>query len=179
MKMLVLASLLLLGSVDTIVQTSAPPPPVPTALVTFYSSGSFWSMGKHGKFMGQIFDGSNRLASLTAGHFVTFQLPAGKHIFGANTWLSPVQTGGGHLALDLIAGQHYYLAAYLDNRGVLVPLFRLEQHACDRVNKETTRLTPINPSDLHRYGQDHAVMESSFPMCTGPQRPQQPLASAN
>lgn len=136
-------------------------------------------MGKHGKFIGQILDGSDRLAYLTPGHFVTFQLAAGKHVLVANSWLNPSQAGGGHLELTLVAGQHYYVAAYLDNRGVFVPLFRLEQHQCDQVQKETAKLKPLNSDDLHKYGQGHAVIESSFPICTEPQQPQQPPTPTN
>jgi hypothetical protein len=179
MRMLIIASVSLLGAGASVAQTPTPPATVPTALVTFYSSGNFWSMGKRGKFMGQIFDGSDRLTYLTAGRFVTFQLDAGKHVFAANTWLSPTQTGGGHLKLDLVAGQHYYVAAYLDNRGVLIPLFRLEQHPCDQAQKETAKVKPLDPDDLHKYGQGHAVIESSFPICTEPQQPPQSRASAN
>jgi hypothetical protein len=179
MKMLIMASVSLLRVGASAAQTPAPPAAVPTALVTFFSGGNFLTMGKHGKFMGQILDGSDRLAYLTAGHFVTFQLDAGKHVFAANSWLNPTPTGGGHLELDLVAGRHYYVAAYLDNRGVLVPLFRLEQHPCDQVQKETAKVKPLDPNDLHKYGQGHAVIESRFPICTEPQQPQQPPASAN
>ncbi len=167
MRMLIIASVSLLGARVFVAQTPTSPAIVPTALVTFYSSGNFWSMG-HGKFIGEILDGGHQLTLLTAGHFVTFQLDAGEHVFAANSWLNPTQTGGGHLKLDLIAERHYYVAAYLDNRGILVPLFRLEQHPCDQVQKETVKVKPLNPEDLHNYGQRHAVIESNFPPCTAP-----------
>lgn len=176
-KMLIIAAASQLVAGGAAAQTPMPPAALPTALVTFFSDGDFWTMGKHGKFKGQIFDGNDRLANLTAGHFITFKLDAGGHVFAANSWLSPTPTGGGHLKLDLIAGQHYYLAAYLDNRGVLVPLFRLEQPSCDQVQKEAAKVKPLDRDELQKYGQDHAVIESGIPICTESKDPQLPPAS--
>ncbi|MGB6194620.1 MAG: hypothetical protein WBF42_19305 [Terracidiphilus sp.] len=168
---------LLLGVAASIAQTPQPPAAAPTALITFYSIGRLWTTGKHGKFVGQILDGNEKLALLTPGRFVTFELPTGKHVLAANSWLNPTPAGGGHLELDIVPGHRYYVAAYLDDRGVFVPLFRLEQHPCEQALNETAKVKPLGQGHLHQYGRSHVVVESSFPTCSA--LPQQTGISAN
>jgi hypothetical protein len=103
-----LAFLVALSTPSSPAQSTLPAPQ--QAQVTFYSSGSAWSQlpgEKHGLFSGRIMDGKNQLAMLLPERFVTFNLDPGQHTLTATSWMASGPAGGGHLKINLLAGQHY------------------------------------------------------------------------
>jgi hypothetical protein len=142
----------------------------PQALVTFYSTGSFWKTGipgyKHGNFVGLIFDEYDELALIRPGHFITFKLDVGPHTFSANSWMFASPEGGGHLKVDLVAAQHYYIATYYSGTPlVVVAIPRLENRGCADAQKDTAKATPLDPKHRRKYGAGRVVDEATFPPC--------------
>jgi hypothetical protein len=141
----------------------------PQVEVTFYSSGSFLKsaipFNKHAKFAGRIMDGDNQLAMLMYGRFVTFKLDPGEHTLTANSWMIASPLAGGHLKINLVPGQHFYVGAYLESLTV-VSRFRLEQRTCQEAQQDK----PLKPEHIKEYGLPRAVTGASFPVCP-PVRP--------
>jgi hypothetical protein len=143
----------------------------PKAQVTFYSSGSLLKAAipgyKYGGFSGRIFDEYDQLAMIRLGDFITFSLDPGPHTFSANAWVSPSPKGGGHLIVDLVANQHYFIGAYTETTPLLVlSTFRLEQRTCQQAVDDNRNTKPLDPKHLKKYGQANLIVETSFPQCT-------------
>ncbi len=140
----------------------------PQVEVTFYSSGSFLKGmipgDKHAKFSGRIMDGDKQLAMLTPNHFVTFNLDPGQHTLTANSWMIASPKGGGHLKINLLPGQHYYIGAYLEPL-VVASKFRVEQRSCQQAQQENKTTTPLEPKHIKDYGLARAVSQAAFPAC--------------
>jgi hypothetical protein len=150
----------------------------PHALVTFYSTGSFWKTGvpgyKRGNFAGLIFDEYDELALIRPGHCITFKLNAGPHTFSANSWMIPMPNGGGHLKVDLVANQHYFIATFYSTASLVLTLPLLENRSCEDAQKDAMKATPLDPKHLRKYGAPRAVDEASFPVCPAAPAPIQP-----
>ena len=129
---------------------------------------------KHGNFAGLIFDEYDELALIRPRHFITFKLDAGPHTLSANSWMIPRPEGGGHLKVDLVAGQHYYIATYYSTASLVLTLPLLEQRSCQDAQKDTARATPLDQKHLRRYGAGRAVDETSFPPCPAASSPGPP-----
>lgn len=158
---------ILLLALPALAQT--PVPVAPQVEVTFYSSGSFMKAAipgyKYGDFAGKIFDERNQLAMLRPGHFITFKLDAGPHIFSASSWADSEPDLGGHLKIDLVANQHYYIGTYMKTPLLVLSTFRLEQRTCQEAQKDNARTKPLAPKHLKKYGAAHTVIEAAFPLC--------------
>jgi hypothetical protein len=136
--------------------------------VTFYSSGSFLKATmpgyKHGMFSGRIMDEHGQLAMLLPGNFVTFNYDPGPHTFSTNSWAISSPQGGGHVKIDLVAGQHYYLGTYLRSLA-LWNEFRIEQRTCQQAQEDNKNTVPLEKKHLKDYGLPKAADETSFPAC--------------
>jgi hypothetical protein len=141
----------------------------PRVEVTFYSSGSFLKSAipgdKHAKFSGRIMDGDKQLAMLTYGQFVTFNLDPGQHTLTANSWMITSPVGGGHLKINLVPGEHYYVGAYLESL-VVASKFRLELRTCQEAQQDNKTTKPLKREHIKEYGLPRAVAEASFPTCS-------------
>jgi len=109
-------------------------------------------------------DEYDQLARLTPGYFVTFNLDPGPHTFSSNSWLIARPEGGGHLEITLVAGQHYYIATYLQPL-LLVSNYRLEQRTCEEATQDNVNAKPLDRKHLKNYGQPRVFVETSFPAC--------------
>ena len=140
----------------------------PQVQVTFYSSGSFLRSAipgdKNAKFSGRIMDGNNQLAMLTPNQFVTFNLDPGQHVLAANSWMIASPVGGGHLKINLVPGQHYYIGTYLESL-VVASKFRVEQRTCEEAHQDNKTTKPLKREHIKEYGLARAVIETSFPIC--------------
>jgi hypothetical protein len=148
---------------------SAPPTP-PQVLVTFYSTGSFWKAAmpgyKFGAFSGLIFDDNRQLAQIRPGHFVTFKLNPGSHVFSANYWLNGHPKGGAHLKRNLDANQHYYIGTYFKTTPLLVlSTPRIEEADCNDAQKDAASATPLAREHIKDDALTFAISETSFPQC--------------
>ncbi|MGD0799401.1 MAG: hypothetical protein ABR910_16920 [Acidobacteriaceae bacterium] len=148
--------------------SQVPTAPTSQAQVTFYSTGSFWKTSlpgyKYGDFKGRIMDEYDQLAMLSPGEFVTFNLDPGPHTFSNNSWMIPRPEGGGHVEIDLVAGQHYYVATFLRS----VPIgwdFRMEQRTCQQAQLDNKKTKPLDRKHLKEYGAPRVVSETTFPAC--------------
>jgi len=47
----------------------------------------------------------------------------------------PRPQGGGHVTIDLVVSQHYYIGTYLQGL-VLAPNFRIEQRSCQEAQQD-------------------------------------------
>jgi hypothetical protein len=141
----------------------------PQVQVTFYSSGRFLKSAipgnKHAMFLGRIMDGNKQLAMLTPGHFVTFNLDPGQHILTANSWMIASPFGGGHLKINLVPGQHYYVGTYLESL-VVASKFRVEQRTCQEAQEDNKTTKPLSREHIKEYGLASAVAATSFPTCS-------------
>ena len=135
---------------SALTQDKSPSAPL-LAQVTFYSNRSFWKTAlpgyKHGEFVGLIFDDDRQLARMKPGHFVTFNLPPGAHVFSANVWLIPSPQGGAHLKTVLEAGKHYYIGTYFESVG-LISVPHLEQASCQQAQKSAGGAKPLSIRDI-------------------------------
>jgi hypothetical protein len=140
----------------------------PQVQVTFYSSGSFLKSAipgdKHAKFSGRIMDGDKQLAMLTPNQFVTFNLDPGEHTLTANSWMIASPVGGGHLKINLLPGQHYYIATYLESL-VIASKFRVEQRSCQQAQEQNKATKPLKQEHIKEYGLARVVVETAFPAC--------------
>ena len=141
------------------------------APVTFYSTGSFWKSSvpgyNHGPFDGMIFDGKSQLAHISPGHFVTFNLSPGQHIFAANYWVSRTSKGGAHLKIDLAPNHHYYVGTYFKTTPLLVlSTPRIEQASCEDAQKHAQGATPLESKHVDKESITLLVSESAFPHCS-------------
>jgi hypothetical protein len=156
---------LALGTGCSVAQTN----PSPKVEVTFYSSGSFLKsaipFNRHAKFVGRIMDGDNQLAMLMSGVFVTFKLDPGEHNLTANSWMIASPVAGGHLKINLVPGQHFYVGAYLESLA-MASRFRLEQRTCQQAQQDNKTTKPLKPEHIKEYGLPRAVAETSFPTCS-------------
>lgn len=139
--------------------------------VTFYSTGSFWKASvpgyNHGMFNGIIFDGKRQLAHITPGHFVTFNLSPGQHIFAANYWVNRTVKGAAHLKIDLVANHHYYVGTYFKTTPLLVVSTpRIEQESCEDAQKHARTATPLENKHVTEESIPLVVSESVFPPCS-------------
>jgi len=140
----------------------------PQVQVTFYSSGRFLRSAipgdKHAKFSGRIMDGNNQLTMLTPDRFVTFNLDPGQHVLTANSWMIASPVGGGHLKINLVPGQHYYIGTYLESL-IVASKFRVEQRTCQEAQQDNKTTKPLKQEHIKEYGLARAVTETSFPIC--------------
>ena len=116
-------------------------------------------------FNGRIMDEYDQLAMLLPGRFITFHLDAGPHTFSANSWMVSRPEGGGHLNLDLVAGKHYYIGAYLEQL-VVWGQPRLEQRTCEQARDDNEKTKRLDEKHLKKYGKERLVAEASFPSCS-------------
>jgi hypothetical protein len=148
--------------------SQGPTTSTPQAQVTFYSSGGHWKAGlpgyKYGAFKGHIIDEYDQLAMLSPGEFVTFNLDPGPHTLSNNSWMNPRPEGGGHLEINLVAGQHYYIATFYRSAPIGWD-FRLEQRTCQQAQLDNEKTKPLDRKHLKDYGAPRAVSETSFPTC--------------
>jgi hypothetical protein len=153
--------------------------PTPQALVTIYSTGSFWKGGipgnKHGMFAGRIFDEYDKLAQLRPGHYVTFKLSPGLHTLSAGPWFGTAPTAA-HLEINLVANQHYYIGTYLESE-IVLSTFHIEQRTCLEAQHDNLKSTPLDPKHLEKYGKTVYVADTTFPTCPTP-TPDSPPATA-
>jgi hypothetical protein len=101
---------------------------------------------------------------LTPGHFITFNLDPGPHTLAANSWMIPSPEGGGHLKIDLVPGQHYYIGTWLEPL-FIAPKFRIEQRTCQQAQQDNKSAKPLEQKHIKEYGLARVVVESSFPTC--------------
>jgi hypothetical protein len=138
------------------------------AQVTFYSTGSFWKGGlpgyKHGVFVGLLFDDKAPLAHMKPGRFVTFTFAPGPHTFSTNYWVHRSPSGGAHLKLDLVAGQHYYVGTYFET-DVVVSLPRIELTSCLNAQRDAAKAKPLEQKNIEKPALSVATTETSFPSC--------------
>jgi len=139
--------------------------------VTFYSTGDFWKASlpgyKYGMFSGPIFDNKQQLVNITPGHFVTFNLSPGTHIFSTNYWLAQTSKGGAHLKIDLVANQHYYIGTYLKTTPLLmVSTPHIEQTTCNEAQKHAASSKPLGIEHIKEEAIPLAVSETYFPQCS-------------
>lgn len=163
----------LLVALPALTQDKSMPPANPVgdaALVTFYSTGSFWKSAapgyKYGAFAGLIFDGSQQLAHIRPGRFVTFSLPPGPHVFTTNFWVFATPKGGAHLDLNLVANHHYFLGTYFETTPLLVISSpAIEEVECQDAQKNATKAEPLARNHIKENVRYTTVAESSFPPC--------------
>jgi hypothetical protein len=148
-----------------------------SSLVTFYSTGckppcanqplAHVAGSAEAAYIGNIYDGPDRLAHLSSLQFLTFKLPSGAHSFGVAKKPTKQQ-----LNAKLVPGKHYFIrATILVGRGVLN--FRsvtpsLDLVDCSVAASESGNLKPVKPSKLKVTALSELVMTPGFPACEVP-----------
>lgn len=158
------ATLLVLCATEVIAQNDARPDT--EALVTIYSNHITPLGGtldhQWGAFKGRFFDGEKQLAFIEPAHFVTFRLPAGEHVFTANSWMNKSSTKGVHASMTLEAGRRYFIEC---DSFAGAPVFGIREVSCQSVQKVGMSLKPLEPVHIRPAGGHLAVSEASFPDC--------------
>jgi hypothetical protein len=146
------------------------------AFVTFYSHGVVGF--DHDVYTGNLFDGTQGLFSFLDSHLVhnnrylTLRLAPGPHIFGASNGKGPKLQET--LDIDLRAGQHYFIRAQAETRGVpgvfVVQHGRLDLISCTQAQTEMIKAKPLTDKALWRYAKARrstmVVDGSQFPPCS-------------
>jgi hypothetical protein len=130
------------------VRVSVAQEPAKNAMVTFYMHGNRMTSGVPGThtglFYGQVFDGKSSLFSFREGFYVknnlviSFALQSGAHTFFASYGKTPAH--GGKLPLTLDAGQHYFIRAESESKGIGIVEFekgRLDAVSCETAHTQT------------------------------------------
>jgi hypothetical protein len=97
-------------------------------------------------FFGNLFDGEHRLAHLSRGNFVTFELPVGQHVFSGTT--KDHASKQYVLTLEVKTGGEYFVRLMSKSHSaVVVPVLfvepQLESVACSTAVKENARSQPL------------------------------------
>jgi hypothetical protein len=120
-------------------------------------------------YIGNIYDGPNRLAHLSSLQFLTFKLPSGAHSFDVDRKPTKQQ-----LNAKLDPGKHYFIRAtilvgrgFLNFRGVTPSLDLVD---CSVAASEGGNLKPVKPSKLKVTALSELVMTPGFPACEAPEK---------
>lgn len=150
--------------------TSFSATPAQEAEVTFYSNASVLSGAlpytRHAAFYGAIFDGSNRLAVITHGRFLTLRLAPGRHIFSASfSRKHPAKNS--QLILNLSPGKQYYIRADAEYKGVVLVLMkgRLAQVSCQLAHQEAGATKPLQQKRIAPNARAEVLASASMPPC--------------
>ncbi len=136
------------------------------ALVTFYSNHITMLGGtpghQWGAFKGRLFDRVDQLAFMEPAHFITFRIPAGTHVFTANSWMNRHSDQGAHITIDIRPGRRYFIET---GSFPGEPIFGIRNVRCQFAQSESADLKPLEPVHLRPAGKTIAVIEKSFPPC--------------
>lgn len=143
-----------------------------TATVTFYTPfvtpshlvGQFTGLGKTAPALGRIYDGDRTLAHIVPNRFVTFQLPAGQHVFSAMAQV-PRRPDKEHLVpVELKAGEHYFFQLTNKNRTFLIET-DLAAVDCATAAKESMKSLPLDPKDVSEDLRSLLSPANALPAC--------------
>ena len=124
-----------------------------TGTVTFYTPGNSVKSVSAGllprsqqPFTGWLFDGTQRLAHVSPGRFMTFHLDPGAHTFTV-PWHS-TKPGKDQLLINVKGGGQYCVRLYaIMTNFELIPLERLnsqiEEVPCQQAQREAAHMKPI------------------------------------
>ncbi len=140
----------------------------PAALVTFYSNSMSLEGGfpkqKGAAFKGRLFSDGDQIAFMEPGHFLTISFVPGHYTFTANAWALKTPTGGAHLQLDVLAGQHYFIETA--SRAMPVPsYFSIKKMTCNQALKDNAEDKPLESKHVSESAAPFIVAEVSFPTC--------------
>ena len=140
----------------------------PAALVTFYSNSMSLEGGfpkqKGAAFKGRLFSDGDQIAFMEPGQFFTISLVPGHYTFTANAWALKTPTGGAHLQLDAVAGEHYFVET--GSRTVPFPsYFSIKKVTCSQALKDNAKDKPLEPKHVSESAAPFVVAEISFPTC--------------
>ena len=151
------------------------------AVVTFYSHGSYLTSGLpgtvHDLYFGGIFDGLQGLFSFRDSFFVhnnrflSLRFTPGPHTFGASNGKRPEARET--LNLDLRAGEHYFIRAQGESKGVpgvfTIQHGRLDLMPCADAQREMVNAKPLRDKALWKKMRAQrtslVVDESGPPSC--------------
>ena len=122
---------------------------------------------KPGSFRGRIYDEDDQLAFIEPGHFVTFALTPGRHVFSITPWTTEHAKNGSHVNVDLIANQHYYIetSITLSLAWLGTATLHVDQVTCEDSQGVAAKYKPLEPVHLRPAGVPIALPEVSFPHC--------------
>jgi hypothetical protein len=119
-------------------------------------------------FFGNLFDGDHRLAHLSRGNFVSFELPAGQHVFSGTTkdHASKQYT----LTLDVKTGGQYFVRLMSKSHSaIVVPVLfvepQLESVACSTAVNENARSQPLEAKHVSKDAQALVVRAANSLSC--------------
>lgn len=168
MRILLLPFASLLAAISALAQNTNAPSQ--QTQVTFYSHRVTMLGGlpgdQHAAFKGKIYDQDHLLAFMEPDHFITFNFVPGPHVFSATWWTTKHAKGGSHVALNLVANQHYFIETFVLNTNMLgaVKLY-INEVNCEGAEKENVNTKPLEPTHLRPDGIPLAIPEKSFPQC--------------
>jgi len=157
--------------VSLAVAASSQPDSSADAEIIFYSNGSIWKTqapnAKHALFIGNIFDGSQRIGFVQQKKFLILHLSPGPHTFsvGPGTGKPDPKT---QISLELASGKQYFIRAQGESKGV--PLFtnlknRLDLVTCETAQKEAGGFSPTEVKHIAPELKGRIVSGSSLSPC--------------
>jgi hypothetical protein len=136
------------------------------AEITFYSNGSLLMMSapwtKHALFGGEIYDGTERVASLYPRRFLTLRVTPGSHVFSASYSKHPAKNS--QLAVTVAAGETYFISAEAESRGLGVK-GRLDLVPCQKARDSAGSIRPLEHKYIALTAKSKVVTTTSFPAC--------------
>lgn len=140
------------------------------AQVTFYSHRVTLLGGLVGHspaaFKGRLFDADEQLAFIEPGHFVTFEMTPGNHVFTAASWMAMHAKGGSPTAIDLAADQQYFLEVQVLKVGLGGTRTLVKEVTCEAAKQDNIAAKPLEPVHLRPAGRALIVSQTSFPLCS-------------
>jgi len=145
--------------------------------ITFYAPGSMWkglgaqeiTVGTYNRvtFAGSVFDGDERMGWLRHGHFVSFQVTPGHHIFSAS-YSSKHPANNATLPLDVEAGKNYFVGLRGKRYGALfVAYFAgiIEEKSCSEAFSEASGFEAAPSKWAAKEWRAKLINQPYFPKC--------------
>lgn len=114
---------------------------------------------------GRVFDGEQELATMRTNRFVTFQIPAGLHVFSARFDIQHHAGRKNTLNLDLKEGARYYLRFTATAKDLVTIELDLKETECAVAAQESEKSHPLEekyvPAEVRRL----LLKQASMPAC--------------
>jgi hypothetical protein len=114
---------------------------------------------------GRIFDGEQELAKMRTSRFVTFQIPAGVHVFSARFDIQHHAGKKNTLNLDLKEGGHYYLRFTAIAKDLVTIELDLKETECAVAAHESEKSRPLEEKYVPVQARSLLLKQALMPAC--------------
>jgi hypothetical protein len=114
---------------------------------------------------GRVFDGEQELATMRTSRFVTFQIPAGLHVFSARFDIQHHAGKKNTLNLDMKEGARYYLRFTSTAKDIVTTELDLKETECAVAVHESEKSRPLEVKYVPAEARRLLLKQASMPAC--------------